>query len=170
MANNSFNQFDGIAYFTSLCQNNVLCQQNDFIPARCSGIGGLEEVLQNFRTNSNFIAIEDATSEQTFTSGNGHFNQRVFTIFIIAGCNNEDMADVAEKADLCKEIKRQFLSRLLIDKRRFGDKLIFMNTDVIKGQELGAMFLNGCTGLYFMVEVSEPVELIYNSTEWQTTI
>lgn len=168
MANNVYQQFDGIKYFLDLCAKNKLCRDNGFKKARCSGLGNLEEVLQNFRTNSNIVAVEDATSEQTVTRGNAFFNQRVFTVFLIAGCKSDDMDSVTAAADLCKEIKRQFLTRMLKDKHKFGDKLIFMNTDIIKGQELGAMFLNGRTGLYFMVEVQEPVELIYNDSEWIT--
>ena len=33
-------------------------------------------------------------------------------------------------------------------------------------RELGQYFINGCTGLYFMVDVSEPTNLCYNEQEW----
>jgi hypothetical protein len=54
----------------------------------------------------------------------------------------------------------------LVDKERFDNNLIYMNTENVFSRELGQYFLNGCTGLYFMLDVSEPLELVYNKEEW----
>ena len=164
--NNDYGQFDGIAYFTELAQRNKLCTQNNFVVAKVSGIGYLEQMLENFRENSNFIGVEDSTSEEIISNGNGYFSARIFTVYIIAGYDVRDVDDHNAKAELCKEIRRQFITRMLIDKTRYEDKLIFMNTNKIMGQGLGTMFLNGATGLFFQMSVTEPVELIYNDEEW----
>jgi hypothetical protein len=42
-----------------------------------------------------------------------------------------------------------------------------MAVDEIRSRELGGQFLNGCTGLYFMVALDEPTDLQYNQDEWQ---
>jgi hypothetical protein len=34
-------------------------------------------------------------------------------------------------------------------------------------REISEYFLNGCTGLYFMIDVSEPIDLQYNADEWE---
>ena len=34
-------------------------------------------------------------------------------------------------------------------------------------RELGQYFLSGYTGLYFMVEVSEPIDLVFDESQWQ---
>jgi hypothetical protein len=47
-----------------------------------------------------------------------------------------------------------------------NDELIYLNTNRIPSREIGKYFMNGCTGLYFMVDIQEPTELIYNKDEW----
>ena len=34
-------------------------------------------------------------------------------------------------------------------------------------RELVEYFISGCTGLYFMIDVSEPIDLSYNADEWE---
>ncbi|MCQ2128282.1 MAG: hypothetical protein MJZ08_02470 [Bacteroidaceae bacterium] len=168
-SNNEYGQFDGVKYFTRMAKNNRLCRLHNFVVTKVSGIGYLEQMLENFRDNSNFIGVEDTTSEQIVSNGNGYFSSRIFTVYVIAGYDVRDVEDHNRKADLCKEIKRQFLTRMLIDKPKYEDKLIFMDTTKVMGQGLGSMFLNGATGLYFQMAVTEPLELIYNEEEWETT-
>ena len=45
------------------------------------------------------------------------------------------------------------------------DRMLIIND--IRSRELGGQFLNGCTGLYFMVALDEPTDLHFNAEEWQ---
>ena len=68
----------------------------------------------------------------------------------------------------CRELFRQLCTRLLIDSDDLENEMVYLHTENILSRELGRYFLNGCTGLYFMIDVSEPVDLTYNESEWQS--
>ena len=77
------------------------------------------------------------------------------------------MKDRAEKLDICRQIFRQFHSRMIRDKYLYEDMdKSFLNVSRIYARELGEYFISGCTGLYFMTEISEPTDLRYNAEEW----
>lgn len=77
------------------------------------------------------------------------------------------MKDRAEKLDICRQIFRQFHSRMIRDKYMYEDMdKSFLNVSQIYARELGEYFISGCTGLYFMTEVSEPINLCYKEDEW----
>ena len=77
-----------------------------------------------------------------------------------------DMDDRRKVLDLCRTIFSQLVSRMIVDAYDMSNNLIYLETDNIMSRELGQYFLNGCTGLYFMIDVSEPVNLKYNPEEW----
>lgn len=56
--------------------------------------------------------------------------------------------------------------RMIVDSDRLDNELIYLHTENILSRELGQYFLNGCTGLYFMIDVSEPVDLKFDESEW----
>ena len=68
--------------------------------------------------------------------------------------------------ELCRELFRQFQSRMLRDALKFQDEMSQLNLQDIRSRELGGLVLNGCTGLYFMVSMDEPVNLCYDDGEW----
>ena len=57
---------------------------------------------------------------------------------------------------------------MIVDSKRMSNELIYLQTDNILSRELGQYFMNGCTGLYFMIDVSEPVDLKFDSAEWHS--
>lgn len=62
----------------------------------------------------------------------------------------------------------QLLSKLIVDAEDLENELVYLDTANVMCRELGQYFLNGCTGLYFMIDISEPVDLVYASEEWQS--
>lgn len=60
-------------------------------------------------------------------------------------------------------------SRLIHDKNtmEYGDSLEYMDISSIYSKELPLYSMNGVTGLYFMVNNDEPVDLTFNADEWQ---
>jgi len=158
--------FDAIGYFKNLCCRNLLARKTGFYPCSCSGIDSLEEVLENFRTHSTFFAVDDTNDGVTERRSGGFFKKRTFTVFLLHRYEFGNMSDREKALSICRELYRQIHSRLLVDKERFDNNLIYMNTENVFSRELGQYFLNGCTGLYFMLDVSEPLELVYNKEEW----
>ena len=137
------NLFDALSYFKGMCKKNKLAKAHAFYPCVCSGINSLEEVLQNLRRESAFFAVDDTNDGVTEKRSGGYFKKRTFTVFLMVH------------------------SRMLVDRENLDNELVYLNTDNVYSRELGEYFISGCTGLYFMIDVSEPVSLIYDSDEWE---
>ncbi len=161
------NLFDAIGYFKNMCSGNRLAKAHNFYPCVCSGINSLEEVLENFRRQSAFFAVDDTNDGVTERRSGGYFKKRTFTIFIMKRYTFNDMEDRQRALDICRQLARQVHSRMLLDGEDLTNDLIYLNTDNVYSRELGEYFINGCTGLYFMIDVSEPIDLSYNADEWE---
>ena len=168
----AINFFDGHEYFKDLTEKNKLAKANAFFPCSCSGINSLQDVLENFRKQSAFVCIDDTNDASTEQIGGGWFKKRTFTVFLLIRYKFDDMKDRAEKLDICRhdicrQIFRQFHSRMIRDKYLYEDMdKSFLNVSRIYARELGEYFISGCTGLYFMTEISEPINLCYKEDEW----
>lgn len=163
----AINFFDGHEYFKDLTEKNKLAKANAFFSCSCSGINSLQDVLENFRKQSAFVCIDDTNDASTEQIGGGWFKKRTFTVFLLIRYKFDDMKDRAEKLDICRQIFRQFHSRMIHDKYLYEDMdKSFLNVSRIYARELGEYFISGCTGLYFMTEISEPTDLRYNAEEW----
>lgn len=160
------NLFDAISYFKDLAKKNKLAKVNGFYPCSCSGINSLEEVLAKFKKESAFVSVDDTNDGVTERRSGGFFKKRTFTVFIMKRYSFGDMKSRQNSMSICRQLFRQVHSRMLVDRESMGDKLIYMNTDNVYSRELGEYFINGCTGVYFMVEVAEPINLMYDADEW----
>lgn len=156
-------------YIHALASQNKLCRTLNFMPSTCSGINYIEGMLQKFRSISNFISVSDITDGSTVSRSGGWFSRRVFTVFILMRYKAGDRNDQEEKLDTCREIYRQFLSRMIVDSNALDNSMVYLNVADIRKRELGGYFLSGCTGLYFMLSLDEPTNLQYNEEEWDTT-
>lgn len=161
------NLFDAISYFKGICTKNKLAKANNFHPCICSGINSLEEVLGGFKKRAAFFAVDDTNDGVTEFRSGGFFKKRTFTIFLMKRYKFDDMADRQAALDVCRQLYRQVHSKLLKDKQNMNNELIYLNTENVYSRELGEYFINGCTGLYFMIDVSEPINLMYNQDEWE---
>ena len=159
--------FDFVGYIKDLTQQNRLANDHQFVPCTCSGIGYLEDVLSRLRNERAFVCVSDVCEESITRHGGGWFKRRVFTVFLLSRYNVRDTEDYHTKMNLCRELFRQFHSRFIVDEQRLQSELTYMAVDEIRCRELGGQFLNGCTGLYFMVALDEPTDLQYNQDEWQ---
>ncbi|MBO6058674.1 MAG: hypothetical protein J6P67_00830 [Bacteroidaceae bacterium] len=165
------NQFDALAYFEELGKKNKLAKANNFKVDYCSGPGALELMMQEYRDAQNFIFIDDTTSGNTFSNKVGWFDKNVYKVFIIAGYDYGDADSYNQALQICRKIFQQMLSRVIRDKEsyKYGDKLMYLNTQSIYSSEFGRYSFNGATGLYFMVENLESLDLIYDDSEWEHT-
>lgn len=160
-----FNAFD---YFETLGRQNKLAIQEGFKTGRCSGLGGMQDMMAQFRTSARFILVDDTTAQNTYSNGVGYFRKDVYTVFVVANYRYDDMKDREEKLNLCRRIFRQLHSRIIHDRDEmvYGDSLEYLQVDKIYSTELPRYFMNGVTGLYFMVNNDEPIDLQYDAGEW----
>lgn len=161
--------FNFIQYIADLTAQNRLTREKSFIHTTCSGINYLEGMLQAYQTAANIICTSDVCSESTFQQSGGWFKRRVYTIFILMRYDHNNMEDYNAKITTCREILRQYQSRILRDSEALATRLLYIHTDDMRANELGSTFLNGCTGLYFMLSMDEPTTLEYNPDEWHPT-
>lgn len=159
--------FPALDYFTQLAKSNRLAVEREFHPCLCSGPDSIEGVMQGFKKFRNFIMIDDTTSQQTFGNGTGFFRRDVYTVFILAAYRYDDMDDREAKLLLCRQLFRQFHARLLFDRDTLGDeRLTFLQLNNIYSTELPRYSFNGVTGLYFMVQNEQPIDISYDKSEW----
>ena len=163
------NQFDAHEYFLSLAEKNKLARKLKFKACTCSGIEGIQGVMENYRTSANFIMVDDTASKNTYSSGVTYFDRNVYTVFILAAYKYGDMKDRKAKLDICRRIFRQMHSRLISDrqKMKYGDALEYLDVDTVYSEEFSSYAMNGLTGLFFMINNEEPVDLEYDDNDWE---
>lgn len=78
-----------------------------------------------------------------------------------------DMTDRDDKLDICREIFRQMNSRILYDRDcECDDRLTYLNFENVFVRELSGYEKNGVTGLYFMIQNEQPIDISYDRAEW----
>lgn len=160
------NDFSFHNYLKEVIADNRLAQKEGFRHVTCTGINGLEDVLASFQEYAAMVASDDITSGSTFREGGGYFIQRTFTVFVLHQYDISSEADRAARLDMCRELMRQLQSRLLRDRDRLAEQLVYLNLERMPVTEIGSYFASGCTGLHFMVTLSQPVDISYNGEEW----
>ena len=78
----------------------------------------------------------------------------------VEGCREDALLE------LCRELFRQFVSKILRDKYLYDEKQMYFDTHAIPNQEIGRYYLSGMTGLHFTLYVQEPIDLIYDDEQW----
>lgn len=160
--------FDAFAYFKKLGESNKLAKEKGFLTGFCSGIGGMQDLMRNFRKADCYILVDDTTTQSTYSQGVSYFRKDVYTIFVVAGYREDDMKDRHDKLNLCRTIFRQLHSRIIHDRDEmvYGDSLEYLQVEKVYSTELPRYFMNGVTGLYFMISNEEPIDLQYDAEEW----
>lgn len=159
--------FDAENYFTALTLSNRLAVREKFYPCMSSGPASLEGVINNLKTQSAFVCIDDTNESTTYSRGSGFFVRRVFTVHILMRYKQADLVDRKQKLAVCRRLFRQFHSRIIRDKYSV-EQLYYVDERNVMSRDYGQYFLNGITGLYFVLQSNEPIDLCYNLEEWTT--
>ncbi len=158
--------FDAMAYFKDLTEHNRTAVDSGFFPCACSGPMSLEGLLTNMKGHSRFVAIDD-TNEGTVIENSGGFFKRVtVTVWILSKYKFNDMNDRENQLKLCRKVFRQFMSRILKDKYRWEMDFTYLLDRSIDTREIGRYFINGLTGVEFMLDIQQPFDLVYDEREW----
>ena len=159
--------FDYIGYFRDLHEHNVLAQTHSFQFCTCSGPGGLQGMLDRFRTAKAFMCVDDTCDGRITRQRNGgYFNARVLMVYLLHRFDLKSMESYQASLNTCRALLPQLMSRMIIDEDDLSNEMVYLRTDTLRTNELGQYFLNGCTGLYFRVEVNEPVDLTFDASQW----
>lgn len=162
------NKFDAIAYFYAMTERNKLAKQNGFVPVTISNTDNLEGLMEEYRDKDRFVAVTDTNSGNLSSSDGayGFMKRRAYTVFILSAYEYGNMLARQKELELCRELFRQFVSRILLDKYLYDEKQMYFDTYAIPNQEIGRYYLSGMTGLHFTLYVHEPVDLVYEEEQW----
>lgn len=76
------------------------------------------------------------------------------------------MQDYEKKMTEVRHLYMQFLSRILRDAQDLQLSDVYVRTDSIYYREPGPNGFNGSAGVYFMLTIDEPTDLIYDAEQW----
>lgn len=154
--------FDPISYLAQLHgELKITAEKYKFV--KVSGTGALEGVLENSRREKHFFAVDDSQDGTTFRgAGAGYFERRPYTVFVLGKADYGDMETRATVLEEAKTIYRHIMSRLIKDKLTIP----VLDLERVRFYEVPPAFATGCSGLYFVFNVENPVSLLYDEEAW----
>ena len=103
---------------------------------------------------------------QGFTElNNSPHTRRVKTVFLAMRHALDDMTAREECMETMRELFRQFMTRLILERTRLEENCIYLDPR-ISFQEIGRYFLSGCACAYFQIAVDVFTDLRFNKDEW----
>ena len=163
MKNHNFN-WDATAYFEELSAKNKLAQAEGFTFSRVSGLEGFEEALHNMQGSTAFVCVSDIAQGFTELNNSPH-TRRVKTVFLAMRHALDDMQARQECMETMRELFRQFMSSLILERTRLEQNCIYLDSR-ISFNEIDRYFFSGCACAYFQIAVDVFTDLRYNEREW----
>ena len=158
-------RWDAAGFFEELTATNRLAQSEGFTFCRVSGLDGFEEAVNQAQTQSAFVCVSDIADGYTELN-NTPRTRRVKTVFFAMRHAAEDMAARAECMEIMRELFRQFMSKLILEKTRLEEHCIYIDPR-ISFNEIDRYFFSGCACAYFQIAVDVFTDLSYNPDEWK---
>ena len=163
MENTNFN-WDAVGFFENLTATNLLAQKEQFTFCRVSGLDGFEEMLDNMQSSTAFVAVSDIAQGYTELN-NTPRTRRVKTIFFAMRHKIDDMDARQECMEIMRELFRQYMSRLILEKTKLEQHCIYLDPR-ISFNEIDRYFFSGCACCYFQIAVDVFTDLRLNDNEW----
>lgn len=161
-SNFSWNATD---FFRGLCETNRMARDKGFVFRRVSSLQGFEECLSGLQSARAVVAVSDE-SEGRLTIANTPHTRRVKTVFLAMRYQVDDMAARQARLDDMRELFRQFMSKLILEKTRIEDEdHIYIDTD-IQFTEVSRYFFSGMACAFFQIATTTYTDLRYNADEW----
>lgn len=157
--------WDATAFFASLTDSNKFAKAHDFVFARVSGLDGFEEVLQQLQSATAIVAVSDISQGYIEVNNSPH-TRRVKTVFLAMRHAILDMEARQMCMNIMRELFRQFMSKLILEKTKQEQNNIFLDPR-ISFQEIDQYFFSGCACAFFQIAVDIYTDLRYDPTEWQ---
>ena len=165
--NNDYPQgrWDATAFFEQLTATNRLAKREGFTFCRVSGLDGFEEALDNMQQSLAFICVSDIANGYTELN-NTPRTRRVKTIFMAMRHKIDDMRARNICMDTMREVFRQFMSKLILEKTKLENHCIYLDPR-ISFNEIDRYFFSGCACAYFQIAVDVYTDLRINPDEWE---
>ncbi|MCH5346239.1 MAG: ribosomal protein L7/L12 [Muribaculaceae bacterium] len=157
-------RWDATAFFRQLVGENVLAQRENFTFCRVSGLDGFEEAISRMQNHVAFVCVSDIADGYTELN-NTPRTRRVKTVFLAMRHAAEDMDARSDCMETMRELFRQFMSRLILEKVRLEENCIYLDTR-ITFTEIDRYFFSGAACAYFQIAVDVFTDLRYDGNEW----
>lgn len=164
MNNNTYN-WDAVNFFETLTDENLLARKEKFTFCRVSGLDGFEEALESMQSSVAFVCVSDIAGGYTELN-NTPRTRRVKTVFLAMRHALNDMAARQECMDTMRELFRQFMSKLILEKTKLEQHCIYLDPR-ITFTEVDRYFASGCACAYFQIAVDVFTDLRFNKEEWE---
>ena len=92
--------------------------------------------------------------------------RRVKTVFLAMRHKIDDMAARNRCMETLRELFRQFMSLLILEKTKLEQHCIYLDPR-ISFNEIDRYFFSGCACAYFQIAVDVYTDLRYNADEWE---
>ena len=156
------------AFFERLTGLNHFAKDNDYRFVRVSSLDGFHGALAEMQSAPAFVAVSD-TSEGGIVIENSPHTRRVKTVFLAKRHAVDDMAQREAAMDNMRELFRQFMSVLILEKTRLEENNIFIDPR-ISFREIDRYFFTGCACAFFQIAVDTYTDLSFNPDEWTTPL
>lgn len=160
---NNFN-WNSTSFFKNLTENNRFAIDNGYRFARVSSLEGFHDALGAMLSAKGFVAVSD-TSQGNVNIENTPHTRRVKTVFLARRHAVDDMAARERCMENMRELFRQFMSVLILEKTKLEQNSIFISPS-ISFNEIDRYFFSGCACAYFQISVDTYTDLSYNPDEW----
>lgn len=156
--------WDATAFFEHLTAQNKLAVSKGFTFCRVSGLDGFEDALAHMQSSKAFVCVSDIANGYTEINNSPH-TRRVKTVFLAMRHALGDMKARSRCMDLMRELFRQYMSKLILEKTRLEQNCIYLDQR-IQFTEIESYFFSGCACAYFQVAVDVFTDLRINPDEW----
>ena len=157
--------WNAIAYFETV-NNSLKLTKDKYTFCRLTGLNYLEDILANIKGSTAFLGVDDTDDGLTIQSGGGWFNRRSVVVYILKKYDLKSQTDREEKLNETRLIHKKLLAGLIKDSGTLDD-LMFLDKSRFPYHEVPGMFAAGTCGVYFILTLNEPTELIYDATDYE---
>lgn len=159
-------EWNAADFFSRLLSCNKFALENGFKFARVSSLEGFEELISRALTVKAYVAVSD-TSQGSFTINNTPHSRRVKTVFMFMRHKVDDMAAREKCMEKIRELFRQFMSVLLLERTRIKENFIYID-EKVSFTEIDRYFYTGGACAYFQIYINTFTDISYNPDEWIT--
>lgn len=165
MTNTKNVDWDSTAFFERLTSMNRLAQEHKAKFCRVSGLDGFNEYLGKLQSAKLIVAASDTSSGALITDGNTPHHDRVKLFFLAMRHKEDDMPARERALDTLRELFRQFMSKLVMEKVRLEQQCLYLD-DAVSFNEIDQYFAAGMACAYFQLKVTTYSDLRFNPDEW----
>lgn len=160
----TLSDWNAYGFFRDLTARCRLAAANNFNFFSVSGLDGFEQALANFQSTKAFVAVSEI-ADGYIELNNTPRSRRVKSVFLAMRHPQSDMAARARAMDILREIFRQFMSVLILERTRLEQQCIYIDPR-ISFNEINRYFFNGAACAFFQIAVDRFTDLRFNSDEW----